>query len=114
MTLTEKILDFWEKKQKEFLFLTTFAVFLLYVYELGIFYPFLSLKKLVFILWLSAVSLLKLKAQVSFLLGFAFLSLVSFSLILGPQSWSSWAAIFAYSFFWVGVVQELLALWKEK
>lgn len=110
MALTEKALDFWEKKQKEFLFLTSLAVFLLYIYEIKLLYHFFSLRKAVFILWLSAVFFLKLKVQVSLLLGFACLGLTAFFLLAGGESSPSWVAIFAYSFFWIGIIQELLTL----
>lgn len=108
--LFSNIHEFLVKNQWKFSLVTIIAVAFLFLKQTRYFEPFFSIPLLAifFLLWVLSILLFRLKSTSSFSLAiFAFL-ISAVLLLAGVRPWAERAALYAYGFFIIGLVQELI------
>lgn len=108
--LIKQARNFFINNQWKFSLITIIALAFLFLKQTNYFEPFFSVPFLVIflLLWLLTISLFRLRPPLSFILAVFFLVTSGGLLLVGIKPWAERAALYAYGFFIIGLVQELI------
>lgn len=105
-----KLKDFWIDNQWKISLITFISLGFLFLKQTGYFNPFFSIPLLIifFLLWIFTILLFRLSPALSFGLALLFLLISAGLLLVDIKPWAERAALYAYGFFVIGLIQELI------